>query len=108
MRFGAIGLIALVAGCGDVKTDAIECAAWTSSSSSGSSRKWPPSRPGYQSPVRGENDLPGDPDWRGKDLAFTRLEGYSSLISAHGGDEVSVMVRADQPRQAHWTVFRLG
>jgi DNA-binding beta-propeller fold protein YncE len=109
MRVAAfIGLLALLPGCGQPTQDGIECAAWTSAPSAGSARSWPPSRPGYQSPIAGENALPGNPDWRGTDIAFDKIEGYTSLISAHTGDEVSVMMRADKSRTVHWSVYRIG
>jgi len=101
-----IGALAL-AGCGKPVDDKVQCAAWSATDSS-QARVWPQLRPGYVSPIPAENALPGGADWLNGPVMSTSLEAYLDHVSANAGTRVKAMVRADQPRDVHFSVYRLG
>jgi len=72
--------------------------------------RWPPPRPGYVSPIAGENQQRGDPSWnRGFSNPWAaQIEAYANRVSAKAGDTVKLMVRADRGCQMSWTLYRLG
>jgi hypothetical protein len=70
---------------------------------------WPPSRPGYVSPIAAENQLAGDPNfYDGREATANQIEGYADHTSAHAGDTVQLMVSSDGPHAASWSLYRLG
>ncbi len=72
-------------------------------------RTWPPPRPGYVSPIPGENALPGDGQWdQGREAYARQIELYLDRVSVSAGAAVRVMASADGPHTATWTLYRFG
>jgi DNA-binding beta-propeller fold protein YncE len=105
------GLVA-ASGCAGNASDEhprLECAAWTEPTGSTPGRDWPPAdRQGYVNPIPDENALPGSPDWRGAQPAQNHILAYADHVSARAGGHVAVRASADQPRDATWSVYRVG
>src|SRR5690348_17208397 len=111
MRNAALlGLLCVLGACSaEVPKDDFECVASSASTPVGKPRKWPPIRGAYVNPILAENELPGDPDWRGSGLDGTpHVELYADHVSAKAGDTVQVMVRSDQVRTIRWRIYRVG
>ncbi|BDG09426.1 N,N-dimethylformamidase beta subunit family domain-containing protein [Anaeromyxobacter paludicola] len=73
-------------------------------------RTWPPSRPGYASPIPAENALAGDATWSNGTASWRsgRFDAYLDRSSARGGERVQVMATSDAAHQARWALYRFG
>ncbi len=72
-------------------------------------KRWPPNRPGYQSPIAAENALQGEADWgAGREADARQVELYLDRVSVRAGTAVQLMASSDSPHMAFWALYRFG
>jgi DNA-binding beta-propeller fold protein YncE len=73
-------------------------------------RRWPPHRPGYESPIPGENRKPADGGVLDDvpSRPSPELEAYLDRVSARAGDPVAVHASSRSAGTVRWSLHRLG